>query len=149
MKSEQQKLNKVLTYCHAQGIKLTTLRQLILTILYSHTKPLSAYDILRVLKKQHAKAEAMTVYRILGFLEKNHLVHRIISANTYTACDTPMHEHHAQLLLCDECGYAEEIIAKPLEALLASVLKKHHFKPSSKPIEILGICENCQLAALA
>lgn len=144
MKTIEQRLDQVLQYCHTHGLRLTTLRQTILTILCEYPQPLSAYDILRVLKQQHPKAEAMTVYRILGFLEKNHLIHRITSCNTYAVCDMPTHEHHAQLLLCDQCGQVEEIEVKQLEKLLASVLKQHAFKPSSRPTEIFGVCGKCQ-----
>lgn len=144
MKTVEQRLTKALQYCNTQGLKLTALRQTILTILYEHSNPLSAYDILRVLKLTHPKAEAMTVYRILHFLEQNHLIHRITSCNTYAACDMFNHEHHAQLLLCESCGYAEEIEIKQLEIAVQTALKQYHFKASAKPTEIFGICGGCQ-----
>ncbi|MDF2867492.1 MAG: Fe2+/Zn2+ uptake regulation protein [Gammaproteobacteria bacterium] len=147
MKTAEQRLNEALQYCVTQGLKLTTLRQTILTILYEQANPLSAYDILRILKLTHPKAEAMTVYRILNFLEQNHLIHRITSCNTYAACDMLMHEHHAQLLLCERCGYAEEIEIKQLESAVQTTLKQYHFKASAKPTEIFGICEGCQATA--
>ena len=147
MISPRQRLPDILSYCQNRGIKLTALRQSIYSILYEAAKPISAYDVLRVLKNDHPQAEAMTVYRILTFLEEKHLIHRIARTNTYAVCDMLMHEHHAQLLLCDTCGQAKEIKIEQLESILASILKQHHFKPSSKPIEISGICESCQLMA--
>ncbi len=85
----------------------------------------------------------MTVYRALDFLQKNQLIHRIASQNSYTACETPEHDHHAQLLLCEKCGNTEEVSIGLLEKALQKMAKLYHFMLSEKPMEIVGTCRKC------
>ncbi len=147
MKTAEKRLHEITQYCDTHHIKLTPLRLATLQVLHEQENPISAYELLRILKATHPKAQAMTVYRILSFLEDQHLIHRITSCNAYTACGMPTHRHHAQLLLCDQCGHAEEIAIASLAETIHTVLQQHHFALSTKPTEIFGVCENCQIAA--
>src|SRR5262245_35383755 len=127
MKSSQERLQEAKTLCKQQGVKLTPLRESLLNLLYQQPLPLSAYELLRLLRESHPQAEAMTVYRILNFLENHHLVHRIISCNTYAACHTPHHPHRPQLLICERCGISSEINDHTLFQAVRTVLEVHHF----------------------
>jgi len=145
MKPNLSKLQKLLTLCQEQHIKLTPLRKAVLEILSYSEKPLSAYDVLRGIKNQHPQTEAMTVYRILNLFEQKDLIHKITAINAYAICEKPTHKHSAQLLLCDTCGHTKEINEnRELELVLNNLLNGYHYKLSTKPIEILGICQNCQ-----
>jgi len=117
--------------------------------MYRHHERLTAYELLRLLREKNPKAEAMTVYRTLDFLQGQQLVHRIASQNAYTTCDAPHHSHHAQLLLCEQCGQAQEVNVKPLEKVFMAIAKEHEFVFSDKPIEITGICKNCRIVQKA
>jgi Fur family zinc uptake transcriptional regulator len=141
------RLQKAEAICQAQKVKLTPLRKALLLLLYQNATPLTAYELLRLLRAaQYPKIQAMTVYRILSFLEKFHLVHRVNSCQAYAACNMPEHEHHAQLLLCEKCNRSEEIATQYLKQSIDSVLKDHDFCFSTKSIEIFGVCQNCSLA---
>lgn len=139
----QQRLTIAEALCVKQNAKLTPLRKELLCKLYEQQKPLTAYDLLRLMREQHPKMEAMSVYRILNFLESHHLVHRINSCQAYAACNMPEHEHHAQLVVCEKCHHSEEIAMPSLKASIDSVLKKTSFCFSTKSIEIFGICQSC------
>lgn len=141
--SISQRLTLAETLCKKQNSKLTPLRKACLQALYEQAKPLTAYDLLRLLRRQHPKLEAMTVYRILGFLEKCQLIHRIHSCQAYAACNMPEHAHHAQLVVCEKCHHAEEIATHALKQSIDHVLKAHSFCFSNKTIEIFGICQHC------
>jgi len=66
--------------CAERGVRLTTLRRRVLELVWSSEKPLGAYDILAVLSEaDRRRAAPPTVYRALGFLLNNGLVHRIAS----------------------------------------------------------------------
>lgn len=147
MKSPEQRLQEADALCKQQGIRLTPLRETLLKLMYLNPAPLSAYELLRLLRQTHPQAEAMTVYRILHFLENHHLVHRITSCNTYAACLTPEHPHQPQLLICERCGSSTEIEEKSLAQAVKKVLELHNFQSSSKPTEIFGICGVCHPAA--
>ncbi|MGE3317926.1 MAG: Fur family transcriptional regulator [Candidatus Berkiella sp.] len=139
----QQRLKKAEAVCQKQNTKLTPLRRSLLSKLYENTKPLTAYDLLRLMREQHPKMEAMSVYRILHFLESQHLVHRLNSCQAYAACSMPEHEHHAQLVVCEKCHHSEEIAMRSLKESIDSALKEHSFCFSTKSIEIFGICQSC------
>ena len=74
MKSPELRLQEAEIICKKQGIKLTPLRGALLKLLYENQTPLSAYELLRLLRETHSQTEAMTVYRILHLFENHHLV---------------------------------------------------------------------------
>jgi Fur family zinc uptake transcriptional regulator len=142
--SLEKRLVQAKQLCEQAGVRLTDIRKNLLALIYTHDEHLTAYELLRLLRETYPKAEAMTVYRGLSFLQEQKLIHRVASQNAYTACDTPEHIHHAQLLLCEKCGQAEEINATALEKALQTTAKFYHFHLSNSPIEISGICKNCK-----
>lgn len=139
----EQRLTQAELLCQKAGVRLTPIRKELLALIYSHRGHLSAYELLRLFRQTHPKAEAMTVYRTLDFLQEQHLVHRVASQNAYTACEMPQHSHRSQLLLCEQCGQTEEINLKTFEKILNSIAKDYLFTLSEKPVEITGICKNC------
>lgn len=141
----QQRLKQAENLCQKHNAKLTPLRKALLCKLYENTKPQTAYELLRLMREQYPKMEAMSVYRILTFLETHHLVHRLNSCQAYAACNMPDTAHHAQLVVCEKCHHSEEIAMPSLAASIDSVLKQHAFCFSNKSFEILGICHNCTI----
>lgn len=139
----QQRLKQAESLCHSHNVKLTPLRKALLCKLYENTKPQTAYELLRLMREQYPKMEAMSVYRILTFLETYHLVHRLNSCQAYAACNMPDTAHHAQLVVCEKCHHSEEIAMPSLTASIDSVLEKTSFCLSAKSIEIFGICQSC------
>jgi len=124
-KTIEQRLVQAEKLCKQVNARLTPIRRDLLALIYSHEAHLTAYELLRQLRTSYPNAEAMTVYRALDFLQKHHLIHRIASQNAYTACETPDHEHHAQLLLCEKCGHTEEVSTKILEDALQKMAKQN------------------------
>jgi len=140
----EKRLTQATKLCASSGARLTPIRKTLLTLIYKQTEPLTAYELLRLLREKQPKAEAMTVYRALDFLQQNSLVHRIASNNSFTACESPHHHHYAQLLVCENCGITQEIESKSLYKSLQDTAKQHHFTLSTKSIEITGLCSSCQ-----
>lgn len=145
MTTIEERMSQAEALCERAHVRLTPIRRDLLTLIYSHNEHLTAYELLRLLRNTYPKAEAMTVYRTLDFLQKQQLIHRVASQNAYTACDTPEHQHQAQLLLCEKCGQAEEIKAAHLEEALHTMARQYQFVLSDKPMEITGICKNCSI----
>lgn len=143
----KQRLAQAEQLCLLKGVRLTPIRKNLLSMIYQHDQPeaLTAYELLRQLRASQPKAEAMTVYRGLEFLQQQGFIHRIATQNAYTACDTPQHQHLTQLLLCEKCGQAQEIHALALVKTLQSLLEEHEFQLSQeKPVEIVGLCRVCR-----
>lgn len=140
------KLKEISQHCQRSGIRLTPLRSQILQFIYESDAAVGAYDLLRLLRKTKANAEAMSVYRVLEFLVEHHLVHRVESMNAYIPCSHGAEKvHHSQLLLCKKCGGSSEISDHKLIQATRDCLKTQGFSFEHGITEIRGLCYNCSL----
>lgn len=116
--------------------------------LLSSEKALSAYDIVDFFKAQFEEdIPAMSVYRILDFLESQHLVHKIHLANKYVACAhiDENHTHNiSQFLVCGKCSKVKEtpVKATTIKNLKVS-LQGSGFHLATPQLEIPCICDDC------
>lgn len=131
-------------YCQQQGIKLTPLRTKVLDVLVKQSQPLTAYELLDLLKKDNPKAQVMTVYRILEFLQQHDLVHRIENLNAFMLCHHLSKHHISQWLICEVCGTTTEYAGTAFNQAIEEVEQHSRFQVSEPTIELLGVCHNCQ-----
>lgn len=136
--------------CRAQGVRFTPVRRRVLEILLRQRQPLTAYQILDVLRTAQPRAQPPTVYRALEFLLRQGLIHRIESSNRYLACnhthaDADEGAHWPQFLLCESCGDAREVpLATELQQLLGQLARRHGFHLGPRPLELHGLCQGCR-----
>ena len=135
-------------HCKSHGGRLTVKRKQVLAGLIQSEKALSAYELIDVCKQQSGESmPAMSVYRILEFLEDEHLVHKLSLANKYVACAHISCSHaHAvpQFLICKRCSKVKEIDIKPatINELRASV-NEAGFELINTQLEMNCLCEGC------
>jgi len=92
---------------------------------------------------------AMSVYRILSFLEGQSLAHKLSTANKYVACShiTCTHKHYSrpQFLICNDCTKVQEVDISS-EALVAMEQAAHTagFHLESRQLELSGTCNDCR-----
>ena len=135
--------------CSEHGKRLTPKRGLVLRRLAQSETALSAYELADICN--HGAQDpmpAMSVYRILEFLVKECLVHRLETANKYVACAHIAcgHEHKKpQFLICNDCHAVKEIDVC-LETLSAVESAAHSvgFKPQNLQLEVRGVCGICK-----
>ena len=135
--------------CHASGGRLTHKRRFILELLLENSEPQSAYEISSLYQQKSGdKIPAMSVYRMLGFLMEQGLVHKLTSTNKFLACAhiTCHHRHQTpQFLICDNCHSVNEIgIDSRLILELEKSINASHFQLNSPQLELHGLCKNCQ-----
>ncbi|QJR81086.1 transcriptional repressor [Alteromonas pelagimontana] len=135
--------------CEKRGGRLTQKRQRVLELLLQAERPMSAYDIMDAYNRYaDTTIMAMSVYRILGFLESTHLVHRLHSANKYIACNYIICscEHHtALLLICRSCQHVREImLPTPVVNAISHQAEVTGFEPLGSQLEMSCLCENCK-----
>lgn len=136
-------------YCKQHGARLTTKRKKVLSSMLQSMKALSAYDIIDFCKAEFGETiPAMSMYRILDFLEKEHLVHKLKLANKYVACAHITCDHaHAvpQFLICGECDEVREIsISQATIGQLKKNVETAGFELVSPQIEMNCICMACK-----
>lgn len=138
--------------CAHSGARLTEKRQRILELLLSSQTPLSAYEVADAYNaSQNEKMPAMSVYRILDFLQSELLVHKLNSANKYIACSHIACEHShdiPQFLICEQCQAVKEIaIAKRIVDELGAQVEKAGYTLLAQQLELPCLCEGCAAKA--
>ena len=134
--------------CRDHGVRLTEKRKQILTGLIESNKALSAYELIAFCKQRfNTTMPAMSVYRILEFLEDQHLVHKLNLANKYVACMHISCDHaHAvpQFLICRNCSKVKEIsINQTTISALSETVKSAGYNLFSPQVELNCLCESC------
>ena len=148
----QRQVNKILTkaqqICTVSGGRLTDKRKSVLATLLRSKTPLSAYEIADAYNQSvEAKMPAMSVYRILDFLESEQLVHKLSSTNKYTACShiTCDHAHKIpQFLICGSCEKVNEIyISSQIIEELEEQVSESGYQLTNSQLELQCICDDC------
>ena len=135
-------------HCAARGSKLTEQRSQVVKGLLESKKALSAYELIDYCREKFdQQLPAMSVYRILEFLESENLVHRLELAKKYVACSHIAcdHTHETpQFLICNSCNTVEEIsISNSIIHSLRSTISKTGFHLASPQLEFECYCEAC------
>lgn len=127
------------------GLRITQPRKHVLHILDTASEPLSPYDIADIATKSGIPTDVVTVYRIFECLEKNGLIHRVLSSGKFVKCTVAPHTHHHQdhcchhLAICDTCGTIREIHCHPkltLPEIPDMTIIGHR-------LELIGRCRTC------
>ena len=140
IQSELQIIEKV---CHQQGLHFTSNRREVQEILLQMEHPMTAYEIIAVLRTKHNRTIAPpTVYRALNFLLQNGFISRIEATKSYAP--TKHAEQPSMFFICEECGALGAIKNFKFEDFLVKQTASLGFKINKSAIEIKGICINCQ-----
>ncbi|MGY3572561.1 Fur family transcriptional regulator [Vibrio paucivorans] len=148
MQDLESTLKRVEQNLKAKGKYLTSKRKLVLRALVDADRALSAYELVDYCKERYEQnIQAMSVYRILDFLEGVHLAHKLKVSNKYIVCSHILcdHEHGvAQFLICSKCNkISEQAIAPALIEGLKSHAKQEGFTVISPQLEINCVCDEC------
>jgi Fur family zinc uptake transcriptional regulator len=134
--------------CTEKGVRLTEKRSQVLSGLLQSKKALSAYGLIDYCREHLGQQlPAMSVYRILDFLEGENLVHRLHLAKKYVACAHISCEHQhgvPQFLICSSCDAVEEVVIKHsvINSLKDSVADAG-FHLASPQLEFECYCSDC------
>jgi Fur family transcriptional regulator, zinc uptake regulator len=134
--------------CKKNGSKLTEKRKRVFVCLWKAKKPLSAYEIADLLRTEYEETvPAMSVYRMLDFLEQENLVHKLKSTNKFVACShiACNHAHEVpQFLICENCGIVKEIgIKREIVDALNNSVENVGYYLQSPQLELHCLCQVC------
>jgi Fur family zinc uptake transcriptional regulator len=118
--------------------------ELVLRVLQSNVKPLSAYEILEKVKEFGIKSPPI-VYRALDTLMKIGKVHKINELNTFIACDCEEdHQHLLSILtICQSCNEVSELHDHIVIDHLAKLRTLNIYLANKAVIELPIMCQNC------
>ncbi len=148
--STQRVLQHAERHCSTRGTRLTEKRRTVLTGLLESEKALSAYELAdHCRERQGIELLPMSVYRILKFLEREGLVHRLNLANKYVACSHIAcdHEHDVpQFLICKSCYRVEEVgLSHRLISSIARTIETAGFQLARNQLELDCLCNPCAM----
>ncbi len=138
--------------CDAHGARLTTKRKRVLACLLETQRAQSAYELIDSVKSTFGDSmQPTTMYRILEFLESEHLVHKLHLANKYVACSHIRCDHGhdvPQFLICSTCDRVDEIrVESALIRKLTESVKGAGYTLMSQQIELHCLCGDCAATA--
>ena len=145
---DKRELNRVLrqadSLCRERGVRLTEQRKTVLRLLCASDKPLSAYELLDLMRTNTKNPAPPTVYRALDFLLEQGLAHKLESIHAYIGCSHPDHPHASQFLICADCGEVEEVEDPAIEISPEAAGKAAEFRTECPVVELLGTCAHCR-----
>ncbi len=144
----EQQLEAASRACSRQSAQLTQLRRSVLGLVLQAGRPVTAYQLLDMLKETREGAMPPTIYRALDFLMSKQLVHKIERLNAFVPCTDPgQHTHSAQFLICSQCGRVSELEDHTVAHALEQAARAGGFRLSNVVVELEGICAACDTAA--
>ncbi|OOR89257.1 Fur family transcriptional regulator [Moraxella caviae] len=146
------RLQEAKLLCGKRGVRFTPLREDVYSLILEADKPVGAYDLISALQDKrrqngdHKNIAPPTVYRSLGFLLEEGLIHQLSAINAYIPCCHPRAAHTAAFLICKNCHSVEECSNLPVEGVLDFAANDAKFAVQESVIELLGLCRQCQAA---
>lgn len=137
------------SYCEQRELRLTPLREQILMIIWQTHKPIGAYNIMHLLAEASYRDQVAppTVYRSLDFLLKHRLIHRVHSLNAFIGRSNPSSPGCEALLICSDCGHAQEVPNRSIQQSINLSANEHRFSVQEQVLEIIGLCQTCKQKA--
>ena len=130
--------------CQRVGARLTRLRRNVFSLVLTAERPLTAYEILDLLRPMDTSATPAGVYRSLDFLTNVGLVHRVESAKSFIACAMPEGMHPSQMLVCRRCGRVVETGDTRVAKATENLGQRMGFALDRGTMELIGLCPSCR-----
>ena len=129
-------------HCLENKIQLTPLRRKVFEFLLKDHRPLGAYQILDLLRKEGFSSTPPIAYRVLDFWIAEGFVHRIKKLNAFVACAEPGTEHSPAFMICRKCKKVAELDEKESKVNLEKT-SPTEFIVEEAVIELIGLCKSC------
>lgn len=130
--------------CRARGKRFTPQRRTLLDKLLQAGRPVTAYELLDLVRPDDAAITSASIYRSLDFLVEVGLVHRLDSTRSFVACDHPDHPHAGHFLICRACGTVVEAEDKRIAEATEDLGERHNFTLDHRTVELTGVCGACR-----
>jgi Fur family transcriptional regulator, zinc uptake regulator len=140
----QARLVSARVLCEQHGARFTPMRARVLEVLLRHNRFVTAYELLNSILKTHPRANAATVYRILGFLMEKGLAHRLAMVSGYVACNQVPCNGYRLFAICTHCGTVAELEGNDVREMLAAQAARVGCALEEGAAEVRVVCRDCQ-----
>jgi len=128
----------------ASGYKVTQPRKQVLKVLAQAQKPVSPYDIQKILQQEGKHLNHVTIYRILDLFCLLNLAHRVLLLGGFVKCTLGEKEGCHRFMVCSRCGALREFADKSLCEEENEVAWHLGFRTVQHFSEFFGLCAKCQ-----
>ncbi len=128
-----------------KGLKNSKQREEIIAALYKSGTHLSPEEITSELRIRDKSTSISSVYRILGFLEKEGFITALEPSKNGKRYEIAAKEHHDHII-CLQCGDIKEFVDKEIESRQLQVATAQKAILVSHDMRLFVICEKCQKA---
>ncbi len=136
-------IDRLRLFVKQDGLKNSKQREEIVSVLYKSGTHLTPEEIANNLRLRDKSTSISSVYRILGFLEKEKFVTSIEPDKGGKRYEIAAKEHHDHII-CLHCGAIEEFVDNEIESRQIEVVKSLKAKLISHDMRLFVICEKCQ-----
>lgn len=136
-------IDRLRLFVKQDGLKNSKQREEIVSVLYKSGTHLTPEEIANNLRLRDKSTSISSVYRILGFLEKEKFVTSIEPDKGGKRYEIAAKEHHDHII-CLHCGAIEEFVDNEIESRQIEVVKSLKAKLISHDMRLFVICETCQ-----
>ena len=135
----------VVQQLHAQGVRLTPQRLLVLETLQASGEHLTADEVYALVSVRFPYVGRATIYRVLTWLKEHGLVSvtdlGLVHAQ-YQYLSARRHHH----LICLACGHQQEFPDDLVTPLASALVANYGFQPRLDHLAVFGLCQQCQPA---
>lgn len=124
------------------GLKSTSARVALLSLLDHEDNPLDALSISKSLNEKGESIDQATVYRILDLLTDKGLITRLEFGEGKFRYEVQKKHHHH--LICQNCGRIEDAEGNFIDQIEKEIRLEKGFLVKSHSLEFFGLCKNCQ-----
>ena len=125
------------------GLKSSKQREEIISVLYKSGRHLSPEEITAELRTRNKSTSISSVYRILGFLEKENIITALEPGKSGKRYEIAAKEHHDHII-CLNCGTILEFVDEEIESRQIQVANAYKARLVSHDMRLFVICEKCQ-----
>ena len=129
----------------AEGYRVTQPRKRVLEALALAQRPVSPYDIQKMLLRKGSYLNHVTIYRILDLFCLLNLAHRVSLVGGFVKCTLGEEEGCHRFMVCRKCGVLREFADKALCEEENEIAQDLGFHTERHFSEFSGLCSNCQV----
>ncbi|OGO49885.1 MAG: hypothetical protein A2Z30_04845 [Chloroflexi bacterium RBG_16_64_43] len=133
----------LLATLHAQGLRRTPQRTVIVEQLCHNRGHLTAERVFRLASRHLPALNIATVYRTLETLRAAQVVTAFVTPDGLTEYELRRPEVRHHHLRCRRCGGEWVLPGPPVERLRSQIVNAHQFHPDLDHLVLTGLCAKC------
>lgn len=142
-------MDEILALLKRKGVRLTPQRQEVLKALLerseSNSQPLSAEEILQMVRRHYPGVSFDTIYRTLATFKKLGLVNEVyFKGDDCRRFELVLRGNHHHHLVCLKCGNARELPFCPADCLAQTRERYPDFEIADHAFTVYGYCAKCR-----